>query len=145
MQSFENVGFAVELFVVIFGFLCWLVTPAPAHAASNAEEVLEDVVPEYQSNQLIFENNDLAVTAETADSLPNESQSLENALKKLSLKDARKLVKKLIDKNVVQAGTALKGKGCNTQYFVDIARSHLSQHREAIAQSFQEITGQAVA
>lgn len=256
MQSFENVGFAVELFVIFFGALCWLITPAHADASVLDKEVSQEVqstacdqqfvltpimektfynlldahkvkkwgkhfgnqivtdigdtvscpIVEYLLQTGVYESVDIT-THETAwfwtveeiseaseeqlanldnlekhhlalpewvtlvipefdelleyrpitgndvieildekvFSLSKNDQTLEAALENLSLKDARKLVKNLMAKNVVQTGTALKGKGCNTQYFVDILRSYLSQHREAIAQTLQEITGQTVA
>lgn len=257
MQSFENAGFAVELFVIFFGALCWLITPAHADTPAvldkeDSQEVqttpcdrqfvltpkmeksfynlldahkvkkwgehfgthivtdigdtvscpivqyllqtgvyesvdittqqtawfwtfeeiseaseeqfakLENlekhhlalpewvtlVIPEFDQlleYRPITGNDVIQVIDEKVFGLSTDNQTLEAALEKLSLKDARKLVKNLIVQNVVQTSTALKGKGCNTQYFVDIVRSHLSQHREAIAQTLQEITGQTVA
>lgn len=256
MQSFENVGLAVELFVIFFGALCWLVTPAHADASVLEKEVSQEIqstacdqqfmlTPQMEKtfynllnvnkvkkwgghfgNEIITQIGDTAfcpivqyllqtgvyesvdiTTHETAwfwtvdeiseatekqlanlDNLEKhylalpewvtlvmpefdellgyrpitgidvieiidekvfgistDNQTLEAALEKLSLKDARKLVKNLMTQNIVQTGTALKGKGCNTQYFLDIVRSHIPLHHETIAQTLQEITGQTVA
>ncbi|MEM7714298.1 MAG: hypothetical protein AAF349_12115, partial [Cyanobacteria bacterium P01_A01_bin.68] len=117
---------------------------------TQSSEIIDDtqsseIIDDTQSSEIIDDTQSSEIIDDTQSSeIVDDTQNLETVLEKLSLKDSRKVVKSLIAKNIIQSQTSLKGKGCNTKYFVSIVQSHLSRNREAIIDILHELTPQVL-
>ncbi|MGI2906165.1 hypothetical protein [Tolypothrix sp. VBCCA 56010] len=143
IPSFEvGFGFAVELFIVIFSILCWLVTPEAStpSVTSKLEIVEQDADATLNcSDSLSFAEESLA------DFGKHHLGSINEVVESLSLKEARKVVSRLKDLKVISPDIKLSSKGIGKDFLIALVKGKVFQWRETIASTLTEVLGRTIA
>ncbi|GAA6614927.1 hypothetical protein [Scytonema sp. NUACC26] len=153
----QSIAFSIELFVVIFSVLCWLVTPETASAIDNisvsrmeSEAVppsIEQLLPT-ASLQHPVEDDTVLLSSVAPESLSlsdrltpgHIKQDYYNAIiEDLNLKQARDIASILRKRGVIDQSTKLSGKGIGRTYLVFLIQDHLPAHQEEVKKALSEV------
>jgi hypothetical protein len=133
-------GFAVELFIIVFSILCWLVTPATALSV--------DAQKKFETKQEINSNTSSFVSA-SEESLADFGKrylgSVDEIVESLSLNEARKVALRLKDLNVISTDIKLSGKGIGKDFLIALIKGKVFEWRETIASALTEVLGRTIA
>ncbi|MBW4636216.1 MAG: hypothetical protein KME30_31355 [Iphinoe sp. HA4291-MV1] len=117
MTIHTGFGFSVELFVLIFSLLCWLITPISNHVMVAQQEVSPD------------ENSDDAYKVPVG----KVEESIHQILNSFALHDVRKLALYLREADVLPFTLKLTGKGINRSFLVEKILESLPHGQNAIS------------
>jgi HEPN domain-containing protein len=122
----------VYLFVVIFSFLLWLTTPEKAEAVIKEEVNLVEIIDDSQN--LIQEDKEFfSEVNEFGESVFISQEKVYSAIKNLTLRDARKIAKRLSIKQKI--GTKTRNK---RELIENILENLEADHRKVI-EALEEI------
>jgi hypothetical protein len=139
MQSFESFGFAIELFVLIFSFFCWLGTPASV--ASTAEHEISRVEEPQRREEKELENLervDTTATNVTHNTLPNVTDCVES-IEQLDIDNARKVASLLMAENLIPSDIKLKGKGITKGWIQKKIKNLLPTYLQSVQAALEEV------
>ncbi|MGI2907152.1 hypothetical protein [Tolypothrix sp. VBCCA 56010] len=147
MQVHIGFGFAVELFVIIFSFYCWLFyTPASSSllAVSTTPETSPPIGNIHKPQK---EKREKAEEKDVQD-VPHAGQiqyDLTETVEHLTLNEARKVASKLKELKVINDDTNLRGKGINKAFLIQLIQSCVPSERDTVAFSLSQVLGRTIA
>jgi hypothetical protein len=122
----------VYLFVVIFSFLLWLTTPEKVEAVIKEEVNLVEISDDFH-NQIQEEKEDFATVNEFGESEIILKEKVYSAIQNLTLREARKIAKRLSIKQKI--GTKTRSK---SELIEKILENLEADHRKVI-EALEEI------
>ncbi|MDZ8260586.1 hypothetical protein [Nostoc sp. ChiQUE01b] len=133
-------GFAVELFVIIFSFYCWLFyTPASAGSAiSTVQKPVSFVEPVKKPQEAEIRTEEEKDVQE----IPNAGHIQPDAIetvRHLTLEKARKVASHLQDVGVIDSSIQLTGRGKGTQWVISLIKKQLPDHETAVKRALEEV------
>ncbi|MCC5624052.1 hypothetical protein [Nostoc sp. CHAB 5715] len=137
-------GFAVELFIIFFSLLCWLVTPESSTLSKR--KVLEEAATDKKIQESILNSADLfSPTKSLADFGKRYLGSVDEIIENLSLNEARKVASKLKDLKVISPDIKLSGKGIGKDFLIALIKGKVFEYRETIASTLTQVLGRTIA
>jgi hypothetical protein len=140
MQSFESFGFAIELFVLIFSFFCWLsYTPASFAAAAEHEISRVEEAQKREEKELEdIEYVDVSATNALHNTLLDVTDCVE-FIEKLNLENSRKLASLLMEENLLPADIKLKGKGITKDWIQKKIKNLLPTYLQSVEAALEKV------
>jgi hypothetical protein len=132
-------SFAVELFVIIFSFSCWLLyTPASSSvsALSTVQKPvsLVELVKKPQSAEIKREGE------KDVQKIPNVMETVAH----LTLEQARKVASHLQDVGVIDSSIQLTGRGKGTKWVISLIKKQLPDHETTVQRALEGVSGEGV-
>jgi hypothetical protein len=145
-MNISDFGFAVELFVIVFSFLCWLVY-VPSVEGNNLEIVKESTnVAEAQILANAVPQPSVRAVGKVDDSdvsnCEEKGDILSAYIEDLSIARLRQIASLLKELNVIPKGTKTSGKGIKKKDLILLIQSKLLIDREAVIQALKNFDGE---
>lgn len=139
-MNISDFGFAVELFVIVFSFLCWLVY-VPSVGNSNLETVKKNT-----AEAQIIANAEPQPSVKAVEKVDDSDVSdyeekgdiLSAYIEDLSIARLRKTASLLKELNVIPKGTKTSGKGIKKKDLIFLIQSKILTDREAVIQALKD-------
>jgi hypothetical protein len=134
IPSFEiGYGFAVELFIIVFSFLCWLFSVDTPLVSASKEEAVSTVPDGLRAEK--------ECSGDFGEHCPG---SLGAAIEGLTLNEVRTVTSRLKELNIINPDIKLSGKGIGKDFLIGLVRDKASDYHETIASALSDALGKTI-
>jgi hypothetical protein len=139
-------GFAVELFIIVFSFLCWLVAPANAVSASSDSKTVTLIS---ENNEVSDSQKEEALSVQPTEQVSSAFRDLTvgqvkqdyyvGIIEDLNAVQAKKVASLLKEWGIIDSSKKLRGKGISRDWFIFLLQDHLPAHPVEVKQALEQV------